>query len=748
MDCGNDCNDNDNELDFSPIETDPDAFAMDCDVETLEGLIEMACDIYYNNSNPKQKYLSDNAYDALLYHYNKKTRNTDQAKSKIGALPNKRLRTELPFFMPSLNKVKIGQGLESFLQTDKPIVWSLKLDGISVMIVYEDYKPKYAYMRGTGEVGSEISFVLDHIELPELTEISSIVVRGEMIIPKDIWQQKFSKAGKNDTTARNYVSGLLNAGHVNKNLQYLHFVAYDIVYLNMEVVPSPADALGILEALNFKVVKNGVFETRPLASEILNLYQTYSERSLPNLDHDNDDDDSKHSTSNTHQNDSINHNLLAGVSTSSAISTDRYMIDGIVLSIEEERTLPKQLENPTNTVAFKINLVEQIRETEVTKVDWNISRHGRLIPVAEFKTVYIDGCRVHRATVTNASKCIKKFKLCIGTKLKVTRSGQVIPKIISTVEQGGEPPVSTVRDDIGIEMSKKKQLAVPGVATEFKDGVPIKGYVVVEGVKYNWLWKGLDLILEDPDSCPEVHLKRHIHFFTTLNIKGIKEGMLRKMNAGGLTKLNEILNADKKRLLQIKGIGPKLSEKFYNEIRNGIAKTKMYRLMIASNCFPQGMGKTFIRQIVEAIPNVLNEHQYPLNVKNNTNLYSSLVKLPGIGKTRATNFIEGLKKFKEFIKDYPNVEENNRKFLEQIAKNGYNFNVKNRSFVFTNLEDDELEDYLLDHHAVINKVVDRSTTAVVTGNICAMSTKQLEAAKLGIRVYTVSEFKQLFNIPI
>lgn len=705
------------EIDFTEIEVDPDAFCQDLDIEMLEGLIEMASDIYYNNSDPKQKYLSDNAYDCMVYHLNKKTRNKDQALAKIGALPNKRLRTNLPFYMPSLNKVKIGNGLESFLNsTNNPIVWSLKLDGISVMIVYEDYQATKAYLRGNGILGGEISFILDHITLPRLTDFSDMVVRGEMIMSKKNWfeiVQKSKGGSKDNTVSRNYVSGILNAGHVSPNLQYIDFVAYDIVYLNMEVVPSPAESLCLLESQGFNVVKFGVFEEKALASDILNLYRTWGK---PQKVEDEEDETGKNVKNNKQQD-----------------STYEYVIDGIVLAIEEERFLPTTLINPANTVAFKINLDEQIRETEIIKIHWNISRHGRLIPVAEFKTVFIDGCKVHRSTVTNASNCIKKHKLGVGTRIKVTRSGQVIPKIVSVVE-------CCENQDI------KTSLPHGSFQNRGKESVPATGFVLVNSKRYFWHWKGLDIVLDDPESCPEVHLKRFVHFFTVLNIKGIREGMLRKITDSGLNTLDSILNASKARLMEIRGIGPKKSDAYVNDIKTGLGKVKLYRLMIASNCFPMGMGKTFIRQITDAIPDILNNHRYPIDLQGNNNLYNSLVSLKGIGKVRATNFIEGLKKFKEFVKAYPNVEENNRKFLQELDKNGYNRKIKNKAFVFTNLDDDELEDYILDNHGAFSKSVDRATTAVITGNICAMSTKQLEASKLGIKVYTLNEFKEQFDV--
>jgi NAD-dependent DNA ligase len=220
--------------------------------------------------------------------------------------------------------------------------------------------------------------------------------------------------------------------------------------------------------------------------------------------------------------------------------------------------------------------------------------------------------------------------------------------------------------------------------------------------------------------------------------------MLRRLHTGGLNTLDLILNASKARLMQIPGIGPKKSEQYYNDIRNVISKAKLYRLMIASNCFPAGMGKTLIKQITDVIPDVM---AVPFEEKfDRAQLFTRLTRISGIGKVRADSFIEGLKKFKEFIKSYPEVEQNNIKFVQQLQKCGYNNKICRKTFVFTNLEDDDLEDYITDHKGCLSKQVNLDVEAVVTGNICAMSTKQLEASRVGIRVYTLQEFKQCFAI--
>ena len=72
--------------------------------------------------------------------------------------------------------------------------------------------------------------------------------------------------------------------------------------------------------------------------------------------------------------------------------------------------------------------------------------------------------------------------------------------------------------------------------------------------------------------------------------------------------------------------------------------------------------------------------------------------------------------------------------------------IKGNSFVFTNLEDDDLEDYILDHQGQISKAVTKNTQAVITGNLLSVTTKQAKAAELKIKVYTLKEFKTRYNI--
>lgn len=622
------------------IEQDPEGFAEQFDQETLQQYIDLANDIYHNSEDPTQVGLSDYAYDCLVYWVTKMSKKTSMDRSKIGALPRAKNCVQLPYLMPSLDKVKIGRDLETFLQNET-ITWSLKLDGISAMIIYKDGEPSQCFLRGNGVYGSDISFILEHIKLPRTNLYPNLVVRGELIVPKKFWNESFGKASK--ATARNWVSGILNSNFVSPYLHYIEFIAYQAV----TPLSSDLSSFTALEKEGFAVAKHGVLEHK-LSAYVLMLYKEYLEQY-------------------------------------------EYMIDGVVLSSDDKVYQAPvkvgehvEIRNPKHCVAFKINLQDQMRETIITGVDWSFTRHGRLMPVAEFRPVFIDGARIHRAFVYNASTCIKKLQLGVGTKVVVTRSGGVIPTIVKVSEQIGEP--------------------------------------CQPQIQYPWHWSGCDIALDDPDTCPEVILRRHVHFFETLEIPGIREGMLKKIMDSGLLSLKDIVTASKERLRTVPGIGPKRSESYYTGIREGLSSTYLYRLMLASNTFPSGIGKAFLRQIIANIPSVLSQCST-----------SQLVALKGIGKVRAAKILEGLESFKAFLTDFP-IDISKLK-----TSSVHNASISGKTFVLTGIEDDTVEDFILDNGGYIASKVESTTDALITGNIRLLSEKQQTAFKLNIKIYTWSE---------
>lgn len=629
------------------LNEDPDKVIEQLTDEALLKIIDIADNAYFNSSGSG---LNDNAYDALRWHAKK--RKLRDNLNDVGYLPIDRMRIRLPYFMPSLDKVKADSSLTKFLKSGDTFVWSPKLDGVSAMVVYTNGEISGVYLRGDGITGGNITFMKKYIRAPKrIAEYPNIALRGEMIMSK----AEYTGRG----TMRNYVSGLLNSTTERQDLAYIYFIAYDIVYLDGDILPSQDEALKLLKRLGFNIVDSGIL-VNPLASTIVELFLQETEE-------------------------------------------NPFEIDGIVLSRYGERRVPTSLQNPSETVAFKLNLEKIKRKTEVVDVEWNISRNGKYIPVIIYKPVYIEGVRLQRASGSNARRVIDNWQLNRGSKIVVVRSGGVIPQVEEILERGpDDEPIFQPPDT------------------------------------YPWEWKGADIVLTDPDSNEEVLMKRAVYFFEELKIPGIREGMIKRMFDGGLDTLQKIIQASVTELRSIYGIGPVKSNKFYTDIRNRISTAKLYRLMLASNTFGgTSLGKVFLRMISTSIPDFLSYED---------DLYPRLVALRGIGPKRAEAFIIGLEKFKDFLVDFQEVEENNREYFAELERTGGNPNIRGNSFVFTNLQDDDLEDYIVDNGGTLVSHVTNNVTAVISGNEADITEKMREAFRNGIPIYTVEEFKERFGI--
>ena len=364
------------------INEDPDKWIKGVGTLELKDLVEYASYLYYNFDGGG---LTDNAFDALEYHLNKRLKIKGRKWEKIGAEPIDKLKTKLPYPMASLDKIKPGMtSLIPYLAKakDHGMVWSGKLDGVSGMIVFKGGKIENIYTRGDGEIGGDVTYLKDYITFPEST-YNYFVVRGEFVLSKKVWAEKYKGSYAN---ARSFVSAKINSGYISPALPDIEFIAYQIVDWTEKGHPPPSQSFKILQQQGFKTPDYGVFEKGQelLVFDVITKYKEQREKSS-------------------------------------------YDIDGLVLATDIPQPL-KQLTNPEYSKAFKMTLEEQLRKTRVTNVDWNITRHGRYFPVAIYESVYIDGVRLHRASAHNAAH-VADWHMGKGTNIVITRSGDVIPAI-------------------------------------------------------------------------------------------------------------------------------------------------------------------------------------------------------------------------------------------------------------------------------------------------------------------------------
>ena len=210
--------------------------------ETIMEIISQANDAYYNSNNP---LLTDNEFD-IIKEYAETKYAQNEVLQQIGA-PVTRNKVELPFNMPSMDKIKPDTNiLDKWKKKYQgPYVLSCKLDGVSGLYTTQGSTPKL-YTRGDGKTGQDISHLIPYLKLPK---VKDIVVRGEFIIKKQTFDQKYKHSFANP---RNMVSGIINSKQVDKKIHDLDFIAYEMIVPSLKQISQ----MKKLEELSFQVVQN------------------------------------------------------------------------------------------------------------------------------------------------------------------------------------------------------------------------------------------------------------------------------------------------------------------------------------------------------------------------------------------------------------------------------------------------------------------------------------------------------------
>jgi len=331
---------------------------------------------YYHHSQP---LLSDNEYDIWKEYGEKKFpqhRLLKEVGAPVGAV--ERNKVTLPYEMPSMDKIKPDTGaLGGWMKKyGGPYVISCKLDGVSGLYVMEKGGAKL-YTRGDGVVGQDITHLLRALKLP--TVPVGVAVRGEFIIPKHVFEEKYKGTFANP---RNLVSGVVNAKKVDEKAVDLHFVAYEVVAPSM----SPSQQMRQLTEWGFEVVR--------------------------------------HSTRGTLTNEELSAILLDWR------ANYEYEIDGVIVC--DDHIYPRVSGNPEYAFAFKMVISDQMAECKVVDVIWTPSKNGYLKPRVRIEPVALGGVTIEYATGFNG-KFIADNRIGVGALIQIIRSGDVIPYIRGVV---------------------------------------------------------------------------------------------------------------------------------------------------------------------------------------------------------------------------------------------------------------------------------------------------------------------------
>jgi len=285
-------------------------------------------------------------------------------------------------------------------------------------------------------------------------------------------------------------------------------------------------------------------------------------------------------------------------------TTSEFDVDGVVI-VDSAKVYPLKAGNPENGFAFKMVLDDQFTIAEVVKVNWDYSMDSYCKPTVTIKPVELVGVTITNATAHNAD-FVWKNKLGPGAQIKIIRSGDVIPKIMEVIKPATKPQMPTI--------------------------------------PYIWNETEVDIIIDYTKKIPQevkdrVTINLLIHFFSTLGIKYISEGILTKLVDNDYRTVGDIVGAIidlDEELNEIDGIGDKLIKKISKEIETRLDKAELYTFMDASHIFGKGIGSRKLKEIINYYPDIMMDK---VNEKTKNELKEKIIKIDGFAKLTATRFV-------------------------------------------------------------------------------------------------------------
>jgi NAD-dependent DNA ligase len=362
-------------------QTKLEAFLKKADLKYLIELKEYLDNKYYNTG--ESSGFTDYQYDTLKETIIEKDPNYQPS---VGAIPSEDA-VDVPYCMGSMDKIKNTEPkkLTNWLAKNKASEYIIedKLDGVSCLYVSKNGERKL-YKRGNDCIGRDISYLIPYFQtLPETSE--DVVVRGELIMPTDVFVEKYAEEFAN---TRNFTNGLTSTTTIRNGIEDIHFVAYEIINDDHTKNDPPSQQLEKMRNMGFLVVN----------SEIIN---------SPNVD-------------------LLTEKLVKFKNES------RYELDGLIIypNTSYIRTDDKY---PKYARAFKVNFENDIKETTVLRVEWEATQYQNLIPVVHIEPVLVLGAVISHPTGHNAA-FIRDNGIGPGAVIRVTRSNSVIPYIVDVVK--------------------------------------------------------------------------------------------------------------------------------------------------------------------------------------------------------------------------------------------------------------------------------------------------------------------------
>ena len=715
-------------------------------MQELVDELNRASDAYYNG---RQELMTDYEWDARFDELKRLEAETgttlpDSPTNNVSEDNTAGQKEAHEFAALSLAKTKLVGDVVKWAE-GRPIWISWKLDGLTLVVTYDDGRLQKVVTRGNGHIGTNITHLASGINgiPPTIKEKGHVVIRGEAVISYDDFERFLIESGEDYANPRNLASGSLSLKDNLDELRRrnLQWIAFTLVFkeergerreerymppkqrdlfeeqdlfangggTNMlenkdekkeNSLPSLlsslsskyvswGDRMAWLDAEGFKTVEREKVET-PTAENIQAVIDRFTDRVTGN---------NQHSTTNAQQ-----------------PTRFPYPVDGLVVTYDD--TAYAQTGSVTGHHATRAGLAfkwqDEAAETELQEIEWSCAA-STISPVAIFRPVELEGTTVRRASLCNISECERLGIGDVGTRLSVIKANKIIPKVIKVIETVGELHIP-------------EQCPICHEATEIMESIT----------------SGTRTLHCTNAACPAKQLKKYARFVSKagMDIDGISEQTLaRFINLGWIGDFADIyqLRQHIREISLLEGFGEKSAANIMRSIDKS-READTQRLLIALSIPKCG---------ADVAKRLLGAYSFNELVETATTCedVEHFAHIDGIGPERSTLIVN-------WFRDEKNRQTLQR-LLEQITLKetpvqptgkrceGLTFVITGDVHHYKNRN--ELKAYIESQGGRVSGSVSGATNYLINNDITSTSGKNKKAQELGIEIISEDTFVERFG---
>lgn len=372
-------------------------------IKELTALLTEAGKAYYQES---RELMSNYQYDQL---YDELAGLEKETGVILSGSPTQKVGYEVLSELPkeahespmlSLDKTKDVEDLAQWLG-DQAGLLSWKLDGLTIVLTYENGSLVKAVTRGNGEIGEVITSnarAFSNVPL-SIAYKGQLVLRGEAVISYSDFKainQEIQDGDARYKNPRNLCSGSVRQLNSQITAQRnVKFMAFALVKADgVDFHNRRREQFAWLESQGFEVVEHCLVDKDCVREAVKGFSERIEGYDIPS--------------------------------------------DGLVLLFDDiayGESLGRTAKFPRNAIAFK--WADEVRATRLTMIEWSPSRTGLINPVAIFEPVELEGTTVSRASVHNIS-IMEALKLGEGDEITVYKANMIIPQIADNLTRSGK----------------------------------------------------------------------------------------------------------------------------------------------------------------------------------------------------------------------------------------------------------------------------------------------------------------------